>query len=64
MVIRKYVPNEYTPENKDKISRIVQIEWEITTAIREGHKSFYGDKFKEKREEAIRLRREIGVYIY
>jgi len=62
MNIRKYAPNEYSLEVRSKISRIIQIELEITNAVREGHKPFFGDKFKEKREEAIQLRREVSIY--
>lgn len=51
--------NQYKEENKEKISRIIQIEWELTEAIRAGHKSHWGDQFRDKRNEMIRLRNEI-----
>lgn len=51
--------NLYEEEVKPKISKIIQIEWELTEAIRSGHKSYWGDEFREKRNEMIRLRNEI-----
>jgi Mg2+ and Co2+ transporter CorA len=49
----------YSEENKKRISRIIEIEWELTEAIRVGHKSHWGDQFRDKRNEMIRLRNEI-----
>lgn len=51
--------NLYTEENKKKISRIIQIEWKLTEAIRNGHKAYWGDQFREERNEMLRLRKEI-----
>jgi hypothetical protein len=51
--------NLYDEQNKAKISRIIQIELEIIEAIRAGHQAHWGDKFKEKRNEMLRLRKEI-----
>lgn len=49
----------YSEVNKPKISKIIQIELELTEAIRNGHKAHMGDEYKEKRNEMIRLRMEI-----
>jgi Mg2+ and Co2+ transporter CorA len=49
----------YSEENKKRISRIIEIEWELTEAIRAGHKSHWGDQFKEKRNEMVKLRKEL-----
>jgi hypothetical protein len=51
--------NLYDENNKPKISRIIEIEWELTNAIRNGHKSFMGDEFREKRVELLQLRKEL-----
>jgi hypothetical protein len=51
--------NLYNEKNKPKISRIIQIEWELTEAVRAGHKSYWGDQFKEKRNEMLQLRKEL-----
>lgn len=51
--------NLYDERNKPKISRIIKIEWELTEAIRNGHKAFWGDEFREKRNEMLQLRKEI-----
>jgi hypothetical protein len=51
--------NLYDERNKPKISRIIQIEMEITEAIRNGHKAFWGDQFREKRNEMLQLRKEL-----
>jgi hypothetical protein len=51
--------NLYSEENNKKISRIIQIEWKITEAIRNGHKSYWGDQFREERNEMLQLRKEI-----
>ena len=51
--------NLYDEQNKPKISRIIQIESELTEAIRNGHKSFWGDQFREKRNEMLQLRKEL-----
>lgn len=37
-------------------SRIIELEYEITVAIIEGHKPFYGDEFQSKRDELNTLR--------
>lgn len=36
--------------------RIVQIEYEITKAVRNGHRPFIGDKYQEQRSELNILR--------
>ena len=51
--------NLYDERNKPKISRIIQIEMELTEAIRNGHKAFWGDAFREKRNEMLQLRKEL-----
>ena len=51
--------NYYTETNKEKISKIIKIEWELTEAIRSGHKAFWGDEFREKRNEMLQLRKEL-----
>lgn len=51
--------NLYSEENKPKISRIIQIELELTEAVMNGHKAHLGDQYKDKRNEMIRLRSEI-----
>lgn len=51
--------NLYDEEIKPKISRIIQIEMEITNAIQNGHRAHWGDEFRDKRNEMIRLRKEI-----
>jgi len=51
--------NLWKDGNKEKVSRIIQIEWELTEAIRKGHKSFWGDEFRERRNEMIQLRKEL-----
>jgi len=61
MLHPSYPKNEYSPEVNEKIGVIAKIEWEITEAIRSGHKSHWGDDFKDKRNEAEKLRKEIGL---
>ena len=51
--------NYYNETNKEKISKIIKIEWELTEAIRNGHKAFWGDEFREKRNEMLQLRKEL-----
>lgn len=51
--------NLYSDENRPKISRIIEIEYELTEAVMKGHKSYMGDEYKEKRMEMYRLRREV-----
>jgi hypothetical protein len=51
--------NYYNERNKEKISKIIKIEWELTEAIRNGHKAFWGDEFREKRNEMLQLRKEL-----
>lgn len=51
--------NLYSEENKPKVSRIISLEMEITNAVMNGHKPHMGDEFKEKRNEIIRLRKEL-----
>lgn len=51
--------NLYDEQIKPKISRIIQIELEITEAIRAGHQAHWGDGFRDKRNEMLRLRKEI-----
>jgi hypothetical protein len=51
--------NLYSEVNKPKISRIIQIESEITDAVMNGHKCHLGDIFRDKRNEMLRLRAEI-----
>lgn len=38
------------------ITRIIDLEYEITIATIEGHRPFIGDKFQEKRNEVNTLR--------
>jgi hypothetical protein len=46
-----------TQQDKEKIiSRIIDLEYEITSAIIEGHKSSIDDKFQNKRLELNTLR--------
>jgi hypothetical protein len=40
----------------DLISKIIQLEYEITTAIIDGHKPSINDKFQEMRSELNTLR--------
>mgnify|MGYP003330489677 CR=1 FL=1 len=55
--------NYYSEENKIKISRIIEIEWEITNAVQNGHRCHLGDIFKDKRNEMNKLRKELtGTY--
>ena len=42
--------------NSDLISRIIELEYEITSAIIQGHKPSINDKFQEKRNELNTLR--------
>ena len=49
----------YKNDNLPKISRIIQIEMELTEAVMKGHKCHWGDVFKEKRNEMIKLRKEL-----
>lgn len=51
--------NLYSDENRPKISRIIEIEYELTEAVMKGHKSYMGDEYREKRMEMYRLRREV-----
>jgi hypothetical protein len=57
MLYPSYAKREYEPSVNEKIGRIIKIEWEITQAIRSGHKSHWGDEFKDKRNEAESLRK-------
>ena len=61
MLHPSYPKKEYEKGVNEKIGRIIKIEWEITEAIRNGHKSHWGDEFKEKRNEAEKYRKEIGL---
>lgn len=51
--------NLYSKENIPKISRIIQIELKLTEAIMKGHKSYWGDEFKEIRLEMLELRKQL-----
>jgi len=42
-----------------RISRIIELELEITDAVSKGHKAADSDNFKEHREELKRLREEL-----
>ena len=44
-----------------RISRIVELELEITDALSKGYKAADDDKFKEHREELKRLREELKI---
>ena len=61
MLHPSYPKKEYEQSVNEKIGRIIKIEWEITEAIRSGHKSHWGDEFKEKRNEAEKFRKDIGL---
>lgn len=52
---------EYTPETNRKIGRIVEIEWKITEAVRNGLRASTADEFKDLRREAEQLRKDIGI---
>lgn len=43
-------------DREEIISRIVELEYEITTAVIEGHKPFIDDHFQVKRMELTTLR--------
>ena len=45
-----------TKVKSDLISRIIDLEYEITSAIINGHRPSIGDKFQEKRNELNTLR--------
>jgi hypothetical protein len=44
-----------------RITRIIELELEITDALSKGHKAADDDKFKEYREELKRLREELKI---
>ena len=48
-------------ETNEKISKIIKYEWEITNAVRAGHKPFWGDEYRDKRNEIIKLRKELNL---
>lgn len=50
---------ETTDWNDPRISRILELELEITTAVINGHQPTADDEFKEKRLELERLRLEL-----
>lgn len=43
-------------ETQTLITRIIELESEITTAVIRGHKPYHGDSFDEKRKELSILR--------
>lgn len=53
--------NLYSEENQKILSRIVELEYDITRAIFNGHKCSDSDIFKENREELKKLRKQIGI---
>ena len=61
MLHPRYPKNEYDPIVNQKIGIIVKIEMEIMESVRNGHRAHWGDQFKDKRNEAEKLRREIGL---
>ena len=44
-----------------RISRIIELELEITEALSKGHKAAEEDEFKKHREELKRLREELKI---
>lgn len=44
-----------------KISRIIELELEITRAIYQGHKPSADDQYQQSREELKRLREELKI---
>ncbi len=53
--------NLYSEENQKILSRIVELEYQITKALFNGFKSHDNDIFKESREELKKLRKQIGI---
>lgn len=51
----------FDKDTADKLSRIVQLELEITEALSKGHKAAEDDQFKEHREELKKLREELNL---
>lgn len=47
--------------NDPRSSRILELELELTRAVINGHRPEEDDKYKEKREELERLRRELDL---
>lgn len=43
------------------ISKVIQLELEITEAVMHGHKPTDDDIYEEKRRELIRLRKELEI---
>ena len=61
MLGKKWVDWEYEPETNRKIARIIEIEWKITDAVRNGLRASTSDEFKDLRKEAEQLRKDIGI---
>lgn len=47
--------------NDPRLSRIIELELEVTRAVILGHKPGQNDEFEEKRKELKRLREETGI---
>ena len=43
----------------EKMALISKLDYEMTTAISNGHKSVVGDKFQEHRDTLLKLRKEL-----
>lgn len=43
----------------EKMALISKLDYEMTTAILNGHKSVVGDKFQEHRDTLLKLRKEL-----
>jgi hypothetical protein len=49
----------YSEEHQEKISRIIELDLEMTRAIIKGHRPHHGDEFQAHRDELLKLRCEI-----
>lgn len=50
--------------NDEKISRIIKLEIELTSALIGGHKAKENDRFEESRKEMKKLREELDIKEY
>ena len=49
----------YSAEHQEKISRIIELDLEMTRAIIKGHRPHHGDEFQAHRDELLKLRIEV-----
>jgi hypothetical protein len=46
-------------EKTEKMALIAKLDYEITKEVLNGYRPYYGDKFQEKRDTILKLRKEL-----